>query len=80
LIVDIKLPIILIADIGKEVEANTRLVRVGYDNTIGYLDVGFPGWEHVGKEVEKMNSIKAAEFATKFQNDPKIKILDVESQ
>ena len=77
LIVDIQQPILLVTDPGREDEAVTRLARVGYDNTIGYLEGGFTAWQQAGKDVDKIESIKAAEFATKFENDPKIDILDV---
>jgi len=77
LVVDIKQPILLVAEDGKEEEAITRLARVGYDNTIGYLAGGFNAWKSAGKDIETVQSIKAAEFATKFANDPKINVLDV---
>ena len=34
---------------GKEVEAVTRLSRVGYDNTLGYLQGGIEAWVAAGK-------------------------------
>ncbi len=77
LIIDIKQPILLITEKGKEEEAITRLARVGYDNTIGYLDGGFEAWKSAGREVETIESIKAEEFATKFENQPTINVLDV---
>ncbi len=77
LIIDIKQPILLITEEGKEEEAITRLARVGYDNTIGYLDGGFDAWKNDGKEIETIDSIKADEFATKFENQPTINVLDV---
>ena len=77
LIIDIKQPILLITDEGKEEEAITRLARVGYDNTIGYLDGGFEAWKAEGREIETIESIKAEEFATKFENQPTINVLDV---
>lgn len=41
LIPDIKQEILLVAEPGTEKEAITRLARVGYDHTIGYLEGGF---------------------------------------
>ena len=41
LITDLQQPILLITDQGKEEETITRLTRVGYDSTIGYLAGGF---------------------------------------
>ena len=77
LIVDIKQPILLVADQGREEEAITRLARVGYDNTIGFLKGGFASWQQENREIERIDTIKADEFATKFKNQPKIKVLDV---
>ena len=45
LIKNINQKILLIAPIGKELEAIARLSRVGYDNCIGYLEGGFSTWE-----------------------------------
>jgi rhodanese-related sulfurtransferase len=40
-------------------EAITRLSRVGFDNTIGYLKGGFDTWRTAGKEVDTLTSIPA---------------------
>ena len=77
LIVDIQQPILLVTEAGQEDEAVVRLARVGYDNTIGYLEGGMTAWRNAGKDVDKINTIRAEEFATKFKNDPTINILDV---
>ena len=63
LIPDIKQAILVVADKGKEQEVITRLARVGYDHTIGYLKGGFQSWLKSGKEIDKISSISAAEFA-----------------
>jgi len=62
LITDLKQPLLLITDEGKEQETITRLARVGYDNTIGYLDGGFERWTAVGKEIDTIESISAEAF------------------
>ena len=77
LIVDIQQPILLVTESGREDEAVVRLARVGYDNTIGYLEGGIAAWKDAGRDLESIETIRAEEFATKFQNDPKINILDV---
>ena len=77
MIVDIQQPILLVTEAGQEDEAVVRLARVGYDNTIGYLEGGMTAWRNAGKDVDKINTIRAEEFATKFKNDPTINILDV---
>jgi len=45
LITDIKQPIVLVVPEGKSNEAVTRLSRVGYDNTLGYLKGGIEAWK-----------------------------------
>ena len=53
MIVDVKQPILLITDVGKEEEAVTRLSRVGFDNVLGHLAGGFDTWKNAGKETLK---------------------------
>jgi rhodanese-related sulfurtransferase len=65
LIVDVKQPILLVTDTGKEEEVITRLSRVGFDHVLGYLKGGFQAWKSIGKEVDKISRINAKEFAAK---------------
>ena len=76
LITDIKQPIVLVVPEGKSAEAVTRLSRVGYDNTLGYLEGGLEVWKNAGKDVETLESISAEEFANRAKSD-KLNILDV---
>lgn len=76
LITDIKQPIILVAPKGKEVEAVTRLSRVGYDNTLGYLQGGIEAWVSSGRDIETLESISAETFANLVKSGG-INILDV---
>ena len=66
LIKDVKQPILLVADEGRVEEVITRLGRVGFDNTIGYLDGGFETWEASGKETDSIKSISASSFAEEW--------------
>tara|TARA_B110000261_G_C13092535_1_gene360458 strand:+ start:895 stop:2325 length:1431 start_codon:yes stop_codon:yes gene_type:complete len=59
LIADIKQPILLVTEIGLEEEAITRLSRVGFDKTIGYLKGGFDAWKKASKEYDTVTSITA---------------------
>ncbi len=61
LVADVKQPILLVAPEGLEKEAITRLSRVGFDGTIGYLKGGFEAWKKAGMEYDKVNSLSAAE-------------------
>lgn len=63
LIVDVKQPILLVTEIGKEEESVTRLSRVGFDNVLGHLKGGFNAWLDAGKEVDVVDRINAEQFA-----------------
>ncbi|MEO2063745.1 MAG: MBL fold metallo-hydrolase [Christiangramia sp.] len=62
LIRDVQQPILLIGDQNRIEEAITRLSRVGFDNTLGYLEGGFENWRNSGKEIDTVKSIQATEF------------------
>jgi len=53
LVADVKQFIILVTPEGMEEEAVTRLSRVGFDNTLGYLKGGLEAWEEAGEEAGK---------------------------
>lgn len=76
MIPDIKHQILIIAEGGREEEVITRLARVGYDNTIGYLKGGFDNWKITGKETDQIKSVDADELATIMQKES-VNILDV---
>ncbi|MBC7409252.1 MAG: MBL fold metallo-hydrolase [Arcicella sp.] len=77
LIRDIKQEILIVADKGREEEIVKRLARVGYDNVLGYLKGGFEAWEMADKEIDKVESISAGEFANIYRNDNHLTIKDV---
>lgn len=76
LIVDITQPILLVVPEGKSEEAVTRLARVGYDNTLGYLDGGIESWINAGKKTDQITSITANEFEQYTKNET-VNVLDV---
>ncbi|MEQ9467976.1 MAG: MBL fold metallo-hydrolase [Ekhidna sp.] len=76
LIPDLQQPIIFISDAGREEEVVTRLSRVGYDNTLGYLDGGLEAWQSAGKETQTIESISAREFEQELEKS-KLNIMDV---
>lgn len=76
LIPDIKQPILIVAEPGREEEVITRLARVGYDHAIGYLEGGFQSWINAGKEIDSIQSISAEELAAIQQSQP-VNTLDV---
>jgi hydroxyacylglutathione hydrolase len=69
LILDYKQPILLITPEGKEKETITRLSRVGYDNTLGYLNGGFNTWKEAGLECDTLNSVLATELESKINEE-----------
>jgi glyoxylase-like metal-dependent hydrolase (beta-lactamase superfamily II)/rhodanese-related sulfurtransferase len=77
LIPDIQQEILLITDEGKEEEVVTRLARVGYDRSIGFLKGGFAAWAQAGKEVDRIQRISADQLAEMFDEDPGITVIDV---
>ncbi len=76
LIPDLKQNLLIVTDPGREEEVVTRLARVGYDFTIGFLNGGFATWEKSGKETDEIKSINAKEFADKYKSE-KLRIIDV---
>jgi len=62
LIADTKQPLLLITEPGREEEAVTRLSRVGFDNTLGYLKGSFEAWKKAAKEYDTVSSIPAEIF------------------
>ena len=67
LITDLQQPIVFLADEGREEEVVTRLSRVGYDNTLGYLKGGIEAWKAAGKEVDTITSVSADTFKTELE-------------
>jgi hydroxyacylglutathione hydrolase len=76
LIPGVEHPLLIITDDGREEEVVTRLARVGFDNTLGYLKGGLKAWLQSGKEIDLIESISAEEFAKRL-NGQKLVIIDV---
>lgn len=62
LIPDVKQEILIVADAGRENEVVTRMARVGYDFTIGYLEGGFEAWKAAGYETDSLNPFLPANW------------------
>lgn len=77
LVTDLKQPILFVADEGREAEVVTRLARVGYDNSLGYLAGGIDTWKEAGYDTARLEEISAADFASLYQSSgDKINLLD----
>ncbi len=79
MIPDIKQEILLVTDEGREEEVITRLARVGYDYTIGYLKGGFKFWKDAGKEIDHIISISPDELSA-IMSKENANILDVRKE
>jgi len=66
LIIDVKTPILLVCNEYQIEEAVTRLSRVGFDNTLGYITI--EKWKENGKEIDSINSISAVETVKRLEN------------
>ncbi|MDF0714535.1 MBL fold metallo-hydrolase [Muricauda sp. 334s03] len=62
LVADVKQPILLVTPEGREEETITRLSRVGFDHTLGYLKGGIDAWDAAGKDVDTVDSVNAEEL------------------
>lgn len=67
LIADVKQPLLLVTEPGREEEAVTRLSRVGFDNTLGYLKGGFEAWKKAAMEYDVVSSITADTFKKELE-------------
>ncbi len=67
LIGDTEQTILLIAPEGRVEETITRLSRVGFDNTLGFLDGGIATWKAAGKEIASMKSVSADTLKEKIK-------------
>jgi rhodanese-related sulfurtransferase len=76
MIPDVKQELLLVTEPERVEEVITRLARVGYDYTIGYLEGGFETWKQSGKEVDHIESISATELVARANSAP-VHILDV---
>lgn len=79
MIVNVKQPILLVTETGKEEEAVTRLSRVGFDNVLGHLKGGFEAWENAGKETDTVNRITPEQFSSEVKIGES-KIIDVRKE
>ncbi len=76
LIPDVKQAILIVADPGKEEEVITRLARVGYDNTLGYLKGGIEAWVSAGKEVDTIISVNVDALSEALPKNPNAVLID----
>jgi len=78
LVADVKQPILLVTPEGREEETITRLSRVGFDQTLGYLKGGVAAWKEAGKEVDTVDSVTAKEL--KHRMEKEVPVYDVRKE
>lgn len=76
LIADTEQPLLLITPEGQEKETITRLSRVGFDGTIGYLEGGFEAWKKAGMDYDTITSLPAEKVRESI-NTKKVPVFDV---
>lgn len=75
LLADVEQNILLVVSPGREEEAVTRLSRVGFDRTLGYLQGGIDAWKEAGKEIDTLESVTAETLKEKMQSN--VPVVDV---
>jgi hydroxyacylglutathione hydrolase len=78
LIKDVKHPILLVAPENREEEVIMRLSRVGFDNTLGFLEGGIASWQNAGKEIDTMQTVSAHTLKEALEKE--MPIFDVRKQ
>ncbi len=76
LLKDVKQDLLIITEPGREEEVITRLARVGFDNTLGYLEGGIIAWKAAKKEIDLIESVSVASMLEKMKEE-QLHILDV---
>ena len=79
LIPDIKQNILLVTEPGREEEVITRLARVGYDFTIGFINGGIQSWINDGRECDSIKSVSVEEMSNELASG-NYEVLDVRKQ
>ena len=79
LIADVKQPILLVTPEGREEETVTRLSRVGFDNTLGFLEGGFEAWKSASKDYDTISSVSANIFKEALEKDD-VPVFDVRKE
>ncbi len=79
LIGDVNQPLMIITPEGREEETITRLSRVGFDQTLGYLKGGIEAWKSSGKEYDMINGVNAKDLE-KLVKQEKVPVFDVRKE
>lgn len=70
--------IVLIPEGRDQIDAAVRrLLRMGYDRVIGYLDDGLHAWEVGGRRYDRIPAVHSAALVERLRSDEPITVLDV---
>ncbi|MCC6189543.1 MAG: MBL fold metallo-hydrolase [Anaerolineales bacterium] len=64
-------------DAARREEAVRQLIRIGYDNLLGYLEGGVKAWARAGYETSSARSISVHELRQRLRSDEPLTLLDV---
>ncbi len=70
-------PMLLVAEPGKEKESIVRLARVGLDKVQGYLDGGYETWKNSGEKSDLIIDVEADELMMDIPFDNNLLVIDV---
>lgn len=79
-ILDQRRPVVLVAEPGREVEAATRLGRIGFDNVAGYLAAGMQQLSDAPELVERIERITAPALAEQLAAPTPPGLIDVRTR
>ena len=66
---DVNQPILIVAEEDTINEVITRLSRVGFDNTLGYLKGGIKAWKKENREIDTVQSIPTSQFEIDYKTN-----------
>jgi hydroxyacylglutathione hydrolase len=58
-------------------KAVQHLIRLGYDNIVGYLEGGLQAWETSGRDYGRVPAVHASELVRRIQSNEEFTLLDV---
>ena len=71
-------PVGIISDHFEDVQKAVRyLIRLGYDNTEGFLENGLTAWEVSGRDYDRIPAVHAAELVRRIEASDEFTLLDV---
>jgi hydroxyacylglutathione hydrolase len=72
--------ILAVVDDTRDLEAVSKLTRIGYDNVLGYLAGGLSSWYSLGYSTESLKLIQAKELRSWLESGKECFLLDVRSR